>query len=100
MAMAAATHPEEAAKVQAELDAVVGHDRCTRADHCTFDSKLTEGVYFVVPEFADAKSLPRVTAFFWEVFRWRYGQSLRSCRYTSIRFAIDRLAGEVSVIVL
>ena len=27
--MAAALHPEEAAKVQAELDAVVGHDRRT-----------------------------------------------------------------------
>ncbi|KAI0345185.1 cytochrome P450, partial [Trametopsis cervina] len=51
MIMAAATHPQEQAKVQEELDAVVGRDRVP------------------VPE--DEKLLPRVVAFYLEAFRWR-----------------------------
>ncbi|KAF7796940.1 hypothetical protein EIP86_008126 [Pleurotus ostreatoroseus] len=64
--MAAAKHPEEAAKVQAELDNVVGRDR--------------------LPTFEDAKLLPRVSAFFWEAFRWRllcpitYDPDILSCQ--------------------
>ncbi|KAG1785432.1 cytochrome P450 [Suillus plorans] len=49
--MAAACFPDEQAKVQAELDAVVGRDR--------------------VPTFADEQSLPRLHAFISEALRWR-----------------------------
>ncbi|KAG1807217.1 cytochrome P450 [Suillus variegatus] len=49
--MAAAFFPDEQAKVQAELDAVVGKDR--------------------VPTFADEQSLPHLHAFISEALRWR-----------------------------
>ncbi|KAG2155673.1 cytochrome P450 [Suillus clintonianus] len=49
--MAAACFPEEQAKVQAELDAVIGRHRA--------------------PTFADQKSLPRLQAFISEALRWR-----------------------------
>ncbi|KAG1748508.1 cytochrome P450 [Suillus paluster] len=49
--MAAAMFPEEQAKVQAELDAVVGSHRA--------------------PTFADEQSLPRLHAFISEALRWR-----------------------------
>ncbi|KAG0699188.1 cytochrome P450 [Suillus ampliporus] len=49
--MAAACFPEEQAKVQAELDAVVGRHRA--------------------PTFADEKSLPQLHAFVSEALRWR-----------------------------
>ncbi|KAG1822800.1 cytochrome P450 [Suillus subaureus] len=49
--MAAACFPEEQAKVQAELDAVIGWHRA--------------------PTFADQKSLPRLQAFISEALRWR-----------------------------
>ncbi|KAG1831214.1 cytochrome P450 [Suillus subalutaceus] len=49
--MAAACFPEEQAKVQAELDAVIGRHRA--------------------PTFADKGSLPRLQAFISEALRWR-----------------------------
>ncbi|KAG1816399.1 cytochrome P450 [Suillus subaureus] len=49
--MAAACFPEEQAKVQAELDAVIGRHRA--------------------PTFSDQKSLPRLQAFISEALRWR-----------------------------
>ncbi|KAG1899818.1 cytochrome P450 [Suillus fuscotomentosus] len=49
--MAAAHFPEEQAKVQAELDAVIGRERA--------------------PTFADKPSLPRLEAFISEALRWR-----------------------------
>ncbi|KAG0706215.1 cytochrome P450 [Suillus ampliporus] len=49
--MAAACFPEEQAKVQAELDAVIGRHRA--------------------PTFDDQKSLPRLNAFISEALRWR-----------------------------
>ncbi|KAG2350129.1 cytochrome P450 [Suillus weaverae] len=49
--MAAARFPEEQAKVQAELDAVIGRERA--------------------PTFADQQSLPRLEAFISEALRWR-----------------------------
>ncbi|KAG2363554.1 cytochrome P450 [Suillus spraguei] len=49
--MAAACFPEEQAKVQEELDAVIGRHRA--------------------PTFADKKSLPRLQAFIYEALRWR-----------------------------
>ncbi|KAG1792202.1 cytochrome P450 [Suillus plorans] len=49
--MAAAHFPEEQAKVQAELDAVIGRERA--------------------PTFADRPSLPRLEAFISEALRWR-----------------------------
>jgi len=49
--MAAATHPEIQAEVQAQLNSVVGKDR--------------------VPTFDDEKLLPLVIAFYLETFRWR-----------------------------
>jgi len=49
--MAAACFPEEQAKVQAELDAVIGRHRA--------------------PTFADQESLPRLQAFISEALRWR-----------------------------
>ncbi|KAG2100173.1 cytochrome P450 [Suillus discolor] len=63
--MAAAHFPEEQAKVQAELDAVIGRGRA--------------------PTFADKPSLPRLEAFISEALRWRplgpFGEFLngRSC---------------------
>ncbi|KAG1776703.1 cytochrome P450 [Suillus placidus] len=51
MLMAAACFPEEQAKVQAELDAVIGRHRA--------------------PTFADQGSLPRLQAFISEALRWR-----------------------------
>ncbi|KAH9842975.1 cytochrome P450 [Rhodofomes roseus] len=49
--MAAALHPEAQARVQAQLDKVVGRDRA--------------------PTFEDEDMLPEVTAFFMETARWR-----------------------------
>ncbi|KAG2137949.1 cytochrome P450 [Suillus clintonianus] len=49
--MAAACFPEEQAKVQAEIDAVIGRHRA--------------------PTFADQQSLPRLEAFISEAMRWR-----------------------------
>ncbi|KAG1742247.1 cytochrome P450 [Suillus paluster] len=49
--MAAACFPEEQAKIQAEIDAVVGSHRA--------------------PNFADEQSLPRLQAFISEALRWR-----------------------------
>ncbi|KAG1792197.1 cytochrome P450 [Suillus plorans] len=49
--MAAARFPEEQAKVQVELDAVIGRERA--------------------PTFADKPSLPRLEAFISEALRWR-----------------------------
>ncbi|KAG2133748.1 cytochrome P450 [Suillus clintonianus] len=49
--MAAARFPEEQAKVQDELDAVIGRERA--------------------PTFADKQSLPRLEAFISEALRWR-----------------------------
>ncbi|KAG0705769.1 cytochrome P450 [Suillus ampliporus] len=49
--MAAVCFPEEQAKVQAELDVVIGRHRA--------------------PTFADQKSLPRLNAFISEALRWR-----------------------------
>ncbi|KZT26043.1 cytochrome P450 [Neolentinus lepideus HHB14362 ss-1] len=49
--MAAATHPEAQAKVQEELDSVVGSDR--------------------LPNFGDMDMLPHTMAFVLETFRWR-----------------------------
>ncbi|KAG1890766.1 cytochrome P450 [Suillus subluteus] len=49
--MAAAHFPEEQAKVQAELDAVIGRERA--------------------PTFSDKPSLPRLVAFISEALRWR-----------------------------
>ncbi|EPQ50746.1 cytochrome P450 [Gloeophyllum trabeum ATCC 11539] len=49
--MAAATHPEAQAKVQEELDSVVGRDR--------------------LPTFGDMDMLPQTMAFVLETFRWR-----------------------------
>ncbi|KAG2067030.1 cytochrome P450 [Suillus decipiens] len=49
--MTAAKFPEEQAKVQAEIDAVIGRERA--------------------PTFADKPSLPRLEAFISESFRWR-----------------------------
>ncbi|ETW82206.1 cytochrome P450 monooxygenase 106 [Heterobasidion irregulare TC 32-1] len=51
--MAAALHPEAQARVQKELDGIVGFDR--------------------LPSFSDVDSLPQVHAFFLESFRWRPG---------------------------
>ncbi|KAI0349583.1 cytochrome P450 [Trametes cingulata] len=51
MIMAAACHPDKQAKVQAQLDAVVGRDR--------------------LPTFADQDQLTEVCAFVQEVYRWR-----------------------------
>lgn len=51
MTMAAACYPEAQARVQAQLDEVVGRER--------------------VPTFEDEDMLPEVTAFVLEVYRWR-----------------------------
>ncbi|KAG1723925.1 cytochrome P450 [Suillus paluster] len=51
VSMAAACFPEEQAKVQAELDAVIGRHRA--------------------PTFVDERSLPRLQAFISEALRWR-----------------------------
>ncbi|KAH7884072.1 cytochrome P450 [Phlebopus sp. FC_14] len=51
MIMAATLYPEAQAKVQEELDAVVGRER--------------------LPTFGDYEMLPQVTAFMLETFRWR-----------------------------
>ncbi|KAG0695023.1 cytochrome P450 [Suillus ampliporus] len=61
--MAAACFPEEQAKVQAELDVVIGRHR--------------------VPTFADQKSLPRLNAFISEALRWRPAASSVLAHLTS-----------------
>ncbi|KAG2100171.1 cytochrome P450 [Suillus discolor] len=66
--MAAAHFPEEQAKVQAELDAVIGRGRA--------------------PTFADKPSLPRLAAFISEALRWRpltpLGQFLNGSSSTEV----------------
>ncbi|EMD34420.1 hypothetical protein CERSUDRAFT_140923 [Gelatoporia subvermispora B] len=51
VSMAAACYPEAQARVQAQLDEIIGRDR--------------------IPTFADRELLPEVEAFYLEVFRWR-----------------------------
>ncbi|KAJ3489919.1 hypothetical protein NLI96_g1776 [Meripilus lineatus] len=51
VSMAAACYPHEQAKVQAQLDSIVGRTRA--------------------PNFDDQNELPLVTAFLWEAHRWR-----------------------------
>ncbi|KAG0694288.1 cytochrome P450 [Suillus ampliporus] len=61
--MAAACFPEEQAKVQAELDAVVGRHR--------------------VPTFTDQKSLPCLQAFISEALRWRLASPIGMAHRTT-----------------
>ncbi|KAG0694284.1 cytochrome P450 [Suillus ampliporus] len=61
--MAAACFPEEQAKVQAELDAVVGRHRA--------------------PTFADQKSLPCLQAFISEALRWRLAAAIGMAHRTT-----------------
>lgn len=70
--MAAATHPQVQAEVQAQLDSVISRDRgkayCTIVVASTRQC-LTNST--AVPTFDDEKLLPLVVAFYLETFRWR-----------------------------
>lgn len=70
MVMAAAKFPEEAAKVRTQLDSVIGPNRRTSNFWCA--DAISSLILPLVPTFDDLDSLPRVRAFFWETFRWRY----------------------------
>ncbi|EIW77912.1 cytochrome P450 [Coniophora puteana RWD-64-598 SS2] len=61
--MSAALHPEIQARIQAEIDAVVGHDRA--------------------PTFDDENSLPLIRAFVQEVHRWRPIAAMGLSHYTT-----------------
>lgn len=65
--MAAALFPEAQAKVQAQLDAVVGRGRRKIVRSGAF----RELIMSAVPTFNDEGDLPEVTAFFLEASRWR-----------------------------
>jgi cytochrome P450 len=67
--MAAACFPEEQAKVQAELDEVVGKHRGSSTPH--LQPYRFNGLSAKAPTFADQPSLPRLQAFISEAFRWR-----------------------------
>lgn len=67
--MAAATHPEAQAAVQAQLDAVAGTDRRTSYPH--LPGGMTLNMVLPVPTFDDESLLPLVTAFYLEAYRWR-----------------------------
>jgi cytochrome P450 len=66
--MAAACFPEEQAKVQAELNAVIGRHRGSSIP--LFSIQLSD-LSNKVPSFADQESLPRLEAFISEALRWR-----------------------------
>ncbi|KAG2133740.1 cytochrome P450 [Suillus clintonianus] len=68
--MAAAHFPEEQAKVQEELDVVIGRKRGTKL---YFSSQLCQLNDFPAeaPTFADKQSLPHLEAFIIEALRWR-----------------------------
>jgi hypothetical protein len=68
--MAAACFPSEQAKVQAELDQVIGRHRGSSSTvHLRFYQ--FNDVCPKVPTFADQQSLPRLQAFISEASRWR-----------------------------
>ena len=67
--MAAALHPEAQARVQAQLDKVVGRERGPRL--ALFNARIDCLLSLTVPTFDDEESLPEVTAFFLEAARWR-----------------------------
>lgn len=66
--MAAAIFPEEQAKAQAELDAVIGRDRGMGIVHPPIRISTQA---LSVPRIEDQTALARVTAFALECFRWR-----------------------------
>lgn len=67
--MAAAMYPEQQAKVQEQLDAVVGYDRGRSLYR--FRSEHTDREHRSVPSPEDESSLSRVVAFYLESYRWR-----------------------------
>jgi hypothetical protein len=68
--MAAALHPADQARVQAELDTVIGRQRRKkRGVFCFLASNLTSDA--PVPTFEDEDALPELRAFMMEVYRWR-----------------------------
>lgn len=70
--MAAACYPHEQAKVQAQLDSIVGR---TRGKLHSMVPNIFLGNYSLkpstAPNFDDQNELPLVTAFLWEAHRWR-----------------------------
>lgn len=68
--MAAACYPEAQARVQAQLDEVVGRNRSELPSLHSFEAKLNTTT-LTVPTFDDRKLLTEVEAFVLEVFRWR-----------------------------
>ena len=70
--MAAATHPHELKKVQAQLDEVVGRDRRKYHSCCALPrTNFFDVMPWLVPNFDDEPFLTRVIAFVLEVHRWR-----------------------------
>jgi hypothetical protein len=67
--MAAACFPSEQAKVQVELDEVIGKHRGSPTLHLQF--YRFNDVCPKVPTFADQQSLPHLQAFISEALRWR-----------------------------
>ena len=66
--MAAAKHPDIQARVQEQLDKVVGQDRCKPYIVYT---ECKAHMTAVVPTFDDERDLPLVVAFYLEAYRWR-----------------------------
>ena len=68
--MAAACHPKAQAKVQEELDLIIGRDRGVFKVSTAYVS-LDYLTCFAAPTLADQNMLPQTNAFMLETYRWR-----------------------------
>lgn len=68
MIMAAACYPDAQAKVQRELDNVVGRERCMFLSVIFLHYRRSHSSFLSGPTFDD--DLPQVTAFYLECYRW------------------------------
>lgn len=95
MTMAAACYPETQARVQAQLDEVVGSDRGTHFADTPCRTRAITYLVHVAPTFEDEEMLPEVTAFVLEVYRWRpvsAGGQLHECA-SGVIILIDCVSG-------
>lgn len=88
--MAAAHHPHLQARVQAQLDKVVGRDRRMHSDIRKI-SQVALLTPIIVPAFTDQTGLSEVRAFVQETYRWRPATPLGRPATTSVKLFVRSL---------